>query len=43
MNFDFNPTLDEDMHKAATRVRTFDESFACVKVFKVLKNLITEW
>jgi hypothetical protein len=37
------PTLDEDMNKAASRMRSFDETFACVKVFKVLKALVTDW
>ena len=43
LSFENNPTLDENMDKAARSIRSFDETFSCIKVFKILKNLITEW
>jgi DNA polymerase epsilon subunit 1 len=43
LSFDFNPTLDEDMNKVAKSIRSFDETFGCLKAFKILKALITEW
>lgn len=43
LNLDINPTLDEDMLKAVNKLKSFDESFTCMKVFKILRMLITEW
>lgn len=36
-------TLDEEMNKSSTKFRSFDESFANVRTFRVIKKLVTDW
>lgn len=43
LNFDLNPTVEDSMNKAITSMKSFDETTASVRAFRILKALITEW
>lgn len=44
MGMNASVSVQEEANKSlATKLRSLDETFACINIFKVLKSLIAQW